>query len=92
MPNKSKRKKFKYSSSGNPNKVAQKPTVTTVTSSPVVSRPSAPPMKSSPSSPRAAAAQYAPDQFKYVGTELRFAGILSAIILIIIVALYFVLR
>ena len=94
MPGKSKRKKMRFSSS-NPNKVTQKPSVTAATLSTgarVVNKPSSVPVKSSPSASRAAVAQYAPDQFKYVGTELRIAGILSLIILAIIVALYFVLR
>ena len=75
----------------------QTPAATTSTppssaGTPVASKLQSVPVKSSPSASRAATAQYTPDQFKYVGTELKVAGTLSAVILVVIIALYFILR
>jgi len=50
------------------------------------------PIKPSLATAKAAVAQYTADQFKYVGTELRVAGTLSAVLLVLIIALYFILR
>ncbi len=95
MPGKSKRKKLRYSSS-NQSRTVQTPTANTSpptrAGTPIASKPQSVPVKSSPSVPRAATAQYTPDQFKYVGTELKVAGTLCAIILVIIIALYFILH
>ncbi|MDD5287915.1 MAG: hypothetical protein PHY28_02225 [Dehalococcoidales bacterium] len=96
MPGKSKHKKIRYSSS-NQARVAKTPAATAATmpaggSASGINKPSPAPVKPFSSASRAATAQYAPDQFKDVGTELRVAGILSAVILIIIIALYFILR
>jgi hypothetical protein len=96
MPGKSKRKKLRYSSS-NQSRTVQTPAATTTTpptraGNPIASKPQSVPVKSSPSASRAATAQYTPDQFKYVSTELKVAGTLSAIILVVIVALYFILH
>ncbi len=95
MPGKSKRKKIRYSSS-NQSRAVQTPAATTTpptrAGTPIASKPLSVPVKSSPSASRAATAQYTPDQFKYVGTELKVAGTLSAIILVVIIALYFILH
>ena len=96
MPGKSKRKKLRYSSS-NQSRTVQTPAATTNqpptrTGTPIASKPSTTPLKSSQSVSRAATAQYTPDQFKYVGTELKVAGTLSVIILVVIIALYFILH
>jgi hypothetical protein len=95
MPGKSKHKKFRYSAS-NQNKAAQTPVATTTpqtgAGTSVASKPQPTPSKLSPSTSKAAIAHYTPDQFKYVGTELKVAGTLSVIILVVIIALYFVLH
>ena len=93
MPGKSKHKKQRLSS-GNQSRMVQTRAATVTPASnvtPMASKPLPTPVKSSAPS-RAAAAQYDPDQFKYVGTELKVAGTLSAIILVVIIALYFVLH
>jgi hypothetical protein len=94
MPGKSKRKKLRYSSS---NQIRAGQTATTTTpltgaGTPITSKPQSVPFKATASASRAATAQYTPDQFKYVGTELKVAGAISAIILVIIIALYFILH
>jgi hypothetical protein len=94
MPGKSKRKKMRYASN-NQNRMGQIPSATTVQSTvagaAITGKPQSPPVKSSPTG-RTAAAQLNPEQFKHVGSELRVLGILSAIIIVVIVALFFILR
>ncbi len=96
MPGKSKHKKFK-NSQGRQIRTGQTPAATpnkppTVAGTSLASKPQFTSGRSSPSAARATAAQFAPDHFKYVGTELRIAGILSGVILVIIIALYFILQ
>lgn len=88
MPGKSKRKKYKYSSvkrTDSSKAFASKTPQVTATGTPAQS-------KNITAVNKQAVAQNIAGQFKYVGTELKVAGILSAIILIIIIALYLVLR
>jgi hypothetical protein len=94
MPGKSKRKKMRYASN-NQNKMGQTPASTaqsTVAGTPVANKPQSAPVKSFTAGGKTAAAQLNPEQFKHVGSELRVVGILSAIIIVVIVALFFILR
>jgi hypothetical protein len=94
MPGKSKRKKMRYAS-GNQNKIAQPQVKTTaqatVAGAAVAAKPQSVPVKSSPAG-KTMAAQLNPDQFKHVGSELRVVGILSAAIIVVIVALFFIIH
>ncbi len=86
MSKKSNHKKFKYSSSKKAN------TLQTPTAGQAVSKPLAASVKTAVSSGKQAGAQYLPDQFKYVGTELKMSGALAAVILIVIVVLSFIIH
>ncbi len=96
MPGKSKHKKYRYSSSNSQKSVqataSTAGTSQTRTGTPVDSKPQSASVKSASSATRVAPAQYTPDQFNYVSTELKVAGTLSAVLLVVIVALYFVFR
>jgi hypothetical protein len=94
MPGKSKHKKFKQYPNKRPGDAQASPSTTappTISSSLAPSKPLAPPSKSSGTG-KQAGAQYTLEQFKYVGTELKVAGSLAAVLLIIIIVLYFVLH
>jgi len=96
MPGKSKRKKLRYSSN-NPNRMGQKPVVKATAQpvgagTPIASKTPSATVKSSPSASKGTVAQFTADQFKHVGSELKVVGILSAIILVVIIALFFVLH
>ncbi|MCX6003004.1 MAG: hypothetical protein NTX46_00950 [Chloroflexi bacterium] len=96
MPGKSKHKKFRQSSGKKANVLQT--SMTTTAAQPAtagalsVSKPFSASAKTAPPAGKQSGAQYTADQFKYVGTELKVAGILSGIILTIIIILYFVLH
>lgn len=89
MPNKPKSKKFKRTK-----QLQQKTAYAATTDNAAgiqTETMQKPALKTTPSTTKAAAIQYDPEQFKYVTTELKVAGIISTIIIIIIIALNFIL-
>ncbi|MBN1643807.1 MAG: hypothetical protein JW856_03185 [Dehalococcoidales bacterium] len=94
MSKKSSYKKFRYSSGKKANVMKAPVTEQTagVGGMPAGSNSPSTAVKAAGTSGRQAGAQYAPDQFKYVGMELKVAGAIAGIILVIIIVLYFILH
>jgi hypothetical protein len=94
MPGKSKRKQMRIANKGvNTAQVQPAADDSTVKASPVpTAKVQTPYIKTSQSGSKAAAAQYTPELLEHVGSELRMTLLLSGVILVAIIVLYFVLR